>query len=176
MRRRFDQVATLLAMHQSPRRLGRRLATAGALGSLSTRGKVGEVAAGCVKLGEKCKRDDRCCAGECKNGKCRCTRNRHCDTGQRCVKRRCVTGRGTCPIGTDSCVGPSTGCNGNPNCFCYATVGGATRCGEFAGNCGGCADDGDCAPLGVGAFCVKTTAACCHPSLGTTICAVPCPT
>ncbi len=165
---RFDTLA--LTLSTVSRRAWIRIVVGAGLGALLAQAGRQEAAARCRKPGRKCSRGEKCCGGaKCKGRKCKCP------AGQIGAGRRCVTGQGTCAADADACAGTAGACNGNPECACYQTVGGDTRCGTFAGSCGACANDGDCAEHGAGAFCITTTPACCHPANGVTICGVPCP-
>jgi hypothetical protein len=172
--RRFD--ALTMAIGPASRRAALRFAAGAGFAALLTQSRLEETAARCRKPGKKCKskggKKRKCCGGaKCKGHTCRCPQ------GQIGAGEQCVTGQGTCADGTDACVdGFATPCNGNPSCFCQQSDDSGTRCGMFAGTCGDCVSDGDCAAHGPGAFCLKTTPACCNPVLGTTICGVPCPT
>lgn len=106
-----------------------------------------------------------------------CCVNADCGAGQICSQGQCVTGAGTCQAGQDLCGatgGGGVSCNANANCDCFSAVNSGTRCGGvFAGDCGACAKDDDCAQHGPGAFCTGATGCC--PGGGRR-CVLPCPT
>lgn len=168
---RFDDWITKLTTGGGTRRLAVRLLAGGVLGGVLARLGVEDAAAGCVRLGKTCERRDRCCdGGRCKGGRCTCA------AGEIRAGRQCVTGRGTCQGGNDSCSGTvAFTCNGNSDCVCLTTMAGATRCGTSFGLCDACSVDSDCGSHGAGAFCMRKGSHCCTFSTATGVCALPCP-
>lgn len=180
--RRFDQWTQALIAIDSRRTVAKML-TGGTLGVLLMHSGGEQAGAKCVALGRSCdrrkKKDKRCCEGRCKGRRCRCGRGRPrcgkrcCAQGQICADGHCVTGQGDCPAGADTCAGDRFACNGS--CNCIQRFAGGTRCGGFAGACGACSRDDDCAELGPGAFCAESSAPECTPcEPGVGRCATPC--
>lgn len=151
--------------------------------------------------------DQVCCTGECRDccdnddcdgdrtcqgHACLCPANREdcgdvcCAVGKICADAdtsSCVTGRGSCQEGADTCptvVGnPQINCNARVDCFCFQSMSGDTRCGQFippASECGECEQDDDCeSTYGLGTFCVAGSQPSCCVN-GGNICAAPCST
>ena len=119
------------------------------------------------------------CRGTCIPDTAACCTNADCAGGQICDQFQCVTGRGTCPLGTDSCAGAGVTCNGDPFCVCLQSTAGETRCGKTgtATECGSCDSDADCAellPNVPGAFCILGGGTFCNCD-GAGFCLGPCP-
>ena len=189
---RFD--ALTIALTRRPTLRGSLLAGAGA--ALAGVGFAGAGPATCQEPGLACKKNGDCCATGCKkkrgkkSGRCRpcpggglfCGQA-CCAPGADCLDGDCVTAAGTCPAGADTCASPTgvIGCNPSPaGCFCFVSIGGATRCGLIANagaGCVGCAVDDDCpaATGAAGAVCVASGGRCtCSTGLGG-FCVIPCP-
>ena len=98
---RFDEWVRATARQGATRRAALRLMAGGALGGLLVRFGLGEAAAACARVGQRCARNYDCCDGEyCHTNRCRCRpdrdrcRRRCCSTGETCVEgacRRCAT-------------------------------------------------------------------------------------
>ena len=160
----FDGLVRVLADPTARRVVIRGLA-GGALGAMV--GAFGldrssAEAAGCVRLGKKCRRGGpKCCGGRCTGGKCACPtgrapcRGRCCPTGQVCAGGGCCPPEGrdiTCgakgcgtktnncgqPVDCGSCGQGETCQNGQ--CACAASCAGK-ECGDdgCGGSCGTCA-------------------------------------
>jgi hypothetical protein len=123
----------------------------------------------------------------CRRGVC-CTPcgNNCCRRGEFCADAAtstCVIREGSCRRGDDICaITESFTCGAfggpiNPDCACFTTMGGATRCGNSSGtNCGQCTTNQQCEDLGFGegAFCARDTGAGCLCGQGQGFCARPC--
>jgi hypothetical protein len=145
--------------------------------------------AACRDAGRPCRRRRDCCSNRCRRGTCRpCRSADDCSVGADCIEGQCVTIAGTCSAGADTCLsGPGTGaisCNaGSPAaCFCFQTIGGATRCGTVVdpppGTCVGCTADDQCVTATdvVEAFCANDSGPRCSCDTGQPgFCALPCP-
>ena len=98
--------------------------------------------AGCLRIGAKCTRGDRCCgAARCRRGRCRYA------TGTIKINGGCFT-QGICPPAAIACGlqcanAPSSG--DYANCFCGTTTEGPSTCFRNARLCGRqCQSDTDC--------------------------------
>jgi hypothetical protein len=122
--------------------------------------------------------ETECAPGVCAPLIAQCCTDDNCQgVGQRCLHGSCVAWQGTCPVGADTCVSPQ-GCNGNPDCLCFQSTEGETRCGsrlfrEF--ECERCTTSDDCKeqlPDIPGVFCKQDEQAGCGcPG----VCLQPCP-
>lgn len=120
---------------------------------------------------------DACGADICVPPNAQCCTNDQCDAGERCVRGQCLTWQGTCQPDADSCLG-GVACNSNPDCGCYQSTEGETRCGSWVDidpDCGVCETTADCVaefPGIPGVFCVEQGDGpnCCPGS-----CLRPCP-
>ena len=84
---------------------------------------LGRLAIGDTKVVDAAERKRGCPKGR------RCGKKQCCKRGQVCLDGRCVSGRGTCEAGQNSCAGQGViGCNGG-DCVCFVTTRGATFCG-----------------------------------------------
>lgn len=101
-----------------------------------------------------------------------CTADIQCASGEICDRGQCVTGIGTCAEGANVCLTFDASCNGSPDCFCFPTRAGATRCARYYETPDGflrpCNDDAACADLGAGAFCPQGFDSCGG------VCSLPC--
>ena len=134
--RRFDAWTKRLVGGATSRRVA-----LGALGASATAAAAGlgiEAAAACRDDGKGCKRDQQCCSGRCKKGKC-----------------RRAAGQGACR-GQNACTDPPVACNGSERCVCFVTTEGVPFCGASGlGTCAACAADADCEEItGAGSVCV----------------------
>jgi hypothetical protein len=146
---RFDHLAKSTAHALSRRRAARTLA-AGAVGAMLARLSRVERAAGCRKVGRPCERDNSCCQGVCRSGRCRCPNGTArcggvcCAPGQRCLPNILGSGEKICLNGLKQ---PGDDCDQLLPAECSSGV-----CGCFEGNCvcreATCqALDGDCGAL-----------------------------
>jgi hypothetical protein len=119
----FDELSRELAETTSRRAALRLLAAGTAGGLLSLVGMRGAGARDCEGIGDRCRRNNQCCSGACRNGRCcrpdggRCRRNNQCCSGT-CTNGTCgaptgcAPGETLCAPGTDceSCCPESTFC------------------------------------------------------------------
>lgn len=135
---RFDTIAKRLGNGATTRRGALRLLTGGLLAAGISRLGLEEAAAGCVHLGKKCGKGDKCCGGaHCRGGRCQCAA-----TQKRCGAR-CVAASICCTDGHTGCVSSET-CDqgtcraGGGNCTpdCTNKQCGGDGCGGSCGQCG----------------------------------------
>jgi hypothetical protein len=175
---RFDRWTELLARAVSRRQS---LASLGmGLGALVGRLNLVEAKKKRRKRRKRCRGSKRRCGKKCISST-RCCRGRCDEPGDLCTGGVCVVGQGTCPTGADSCIaGVLCGGAASPNCACFQSTAGETRCGDSAGlgtACDTCTTDADCVaqfPEVPGAFCFQGGSNC-GCSAGQTFCSAPCP-
>ena len=84
---------------------------------------------------------------------------------------------GTCTVGQDICQqgqGPFSGCNANPNCYCFTTTTRARFCGRLFPTPSPCAIDADCVVVtGPNSACVEGGTL--RPCVPQRLCVAPCP-
>lgn len=179
---RFDQWTRSLSAFGASRRAMTQIFAGSALAAMLARFGREDAAAKCVKPGKKCKKKrgkkQKCCGdAKCKGKKCQCPED------QIAAGDQCVTGRGTCVQGDDSCL---DACNDSPQCSCHVTMEGviegtnAVRCGDnsIQSQCGECTTDADCSSYGPGAFCameIYPAGFCAGCALRQGFCRTPCP-
>lgn len=167
---RFDDHIRKLGKERFGRRAMLAFGLVTGLGAALGHDEPAEAGVGCLNINQRCKRHRQCCSGRClgKKGKKRC-RGHHA---------------GTCPKGANFCTeGYSSACNGNANCFCHRTTGGARFCGSaVVAQYRACRRDTDCVAQGFpkGSACVdlRTGQFCeiARNQLYVTACMAPCGT
>lgn len=183
---RFDDLTRSLAEIASRRWIVRRLASVAlgaVLAGLGLEAAAAQEAARCHKLGKKCERGDKCCAGKCKHSKCRCTGGMkpckgacipdyeccddgNCQADETCFKGSCVCRGGTCggvccPAG-EACVGGSCGSCPAGTQLCAGNI---FSCGPGC-FCGTSVEGATACVTNVGSSCSCSTDADCTARLG----------
>ena len=173
---RFDALTKALAVGAPRRRVLKGIGGGIAAAIAGMAGRSEAAAARCRPGKKKCR------------GRCiplsRCCGNRDCAAGEICAKGRCVTGRGTCAVGADSCANAGNpfcqDASGEHTCICLSRLEGGTRCGVYgnASTCDQCTTDADCIDLGFppGSSCTQDSGidcpVCQNDNRGT--CTIPC--
>jgi len=164
---RFDDLTRGLTEVASRRTVLRGLLGAALGGLLAQMGieDAGAAFADCRALSKRCSRDNQCCTGRCKRGRCTCpmgtTKN---PTGGGCTATGgvCPSGRGGNSCGTFVSCGAFDD-NGTPRtCACFLDANGNPFCGTNqtppGTGCDDCTTNDDCDP---GFACVKLSAPSC---------------